>query len=276
MIVFSSHLKIRQADPKKFFAIQSEKYWKSINPKIGKLYEDSALIAKIKNYRDLARSRDPFYLKSFANNDLVIAKEQEKFLSSLLAHNYSLLKKIVISGPADLDRLRLQIAAQFATDLFYISTAKGSKQSKFGKLLSDEIFNYKRYRSSPFCLDFLHEITFGPIYCPYCGQSEIKLVQVKVGAKKVSRKALLDLDHFFSKVENPYLAVSLFNLIPCCGICNSRFKGAKKFTLATHIHPYAESFDDYFNFTLEIDLAGTTYVSIKENIPGKTESSSDF
>jgi len=277
MIVFSSHLRIRQTDPKKFLAVQAEKYWSSINPKIGKAYESSALISKVKEHRDLARNRDPVYLKNFANNDPAIAKKQEEFLNHLLAHNHSLLKKIVISGPVDLDRLRTRIAAQFTTDLFYTGTVNGSKQSKFGKLLSDEIFDYKKYRSSKFCLDFLREITFGPIYCPYCGQSEIKLVKVQIGARNVSRKALLDLDHFFSKVENPYLAISIFNLIPCCGTCNSRFKGAKKFTLTTHIHPYIESFDDYFNFSLEIDAAGTAYVSIKDKkLPGKTKSSTDF
>lgn len=277
MIVFSSHLSIRQADPKKFLSDQADKYWKSLNPKIGKSYGKSALIFKVKEYRDLARNRDPMYLQSFANNNPAIAKEQEKFLSHLLAHNNSLLKQIVTAGPADLHRLKSQFAAQFNSDLFYLSTAKGSKQSKFGKLLSDDIFDYKKYRSSKFCFDFLQEVTFGPIYCPYCGQSEIKFVKVKIGAKNVSRKALLDLDHFFSKVENPYLAISLFNLIPCCGTCNSRFKGTKEFTLTTHIHPYVESFDDYFIFSLEIDPAGTTYVSIKDKMPsGKTKSSTDF
>jgi hypothetical protein len=38
------------------------------------------------------------------------------------------------------------------------------------------------------------------------------------------------LDHFIPKNKYPYFALSLFNLIPSCYSCNSKFKGAMIFT----------------------------------------------
>ena len=46
----------------------------------------------------------------------------------------------------------------------------------------------------------------------------------------------------------PYLALSFYNLIPSCPICNSRLKGNKKFNLKSHVHPFAESFHELVRF----------------------------
>ena len=58
--------------------------------------------------------------------------------------------------------------------------------------------------------------------CPYCGRSFI-------GIKRDKEKPVnlgLQLDHFFSRDRFPHFAISLYNLIPCCGICNL-IKGAE-------------------------------------------------
>ncbi len=66
--------------------------------------------------------------------------------------------------------------------------------------------------------NFVKEI--GLMTCPYCNRIYTNLI---IGYKKSYKPAL---DHFYSKSHYPYLALSLFNLIPCCNICNSNFKGA--------------------------------------------------
>lgn len=48
--------------------------------------------------------------------------------------------------------------------------------------------------------------------CPYCNRSYIHTLK-KNGVRP-------QYDHFFSKIKYPYLAVSLYNLIPSCSICN--------------------------------------------------------
>lgn len=75
--------------------------------------------------------------------------------------------------------------------------------------------------------------------CPYCNRHYI----FSVGN---SRKVSAQFDHFYSKVTYPYLALSFYNLIPCCPDCN-RAKGEKDIK----INPYAEGFDT--NGQLEID-----------------------
>lgn len=75
--------------------------------------------------------------------------------------------------------------------------------------------------------------------CPYCNRHYI----FSIGN---SRKVSAQFDHFYSKVTYPYLALSFYNLIPCCPDCN-RAKGEKD----VKINPYAEGFDT--NGQLEID-----------------------
>lgn len=48
--------------------------------------------------------------------------------------------------------------------------------------------------------------------CPYCNRSYIHTLEY--------HSVRPQYDHFFNKVTYPYLAVSLYNLIPSCSICN--------------------------------------------------------
>ena len=58
-------------------------------------------------------------------------------------------------------------------------------------------------------------ITSGIDICPYCGRQFITRFKDRSSA---------DLDHFFPKKYLPLLSLSLYNFIPSCQICNSRFK----------------------------------------------------
>lgn len=48
--------------------------------------------------------------------------------------------------------------------------------------------------------------------CPYCNRNFIN----KRGDQESGRQ----FDHFYSKDEVPYFSLSLYNLVPCCSICN--------------------------------------------------------
>lgn len=59
--------------------------------------------------------------------------------------------------------------------------------------------------------------------CPYCNRTFIKHVSGRKAdsdgsVKDVEIKA--QLDHFYDKDKYPYLAVSRYNLVPCCPTCN--------------------------------------------------------
>lgn len=70
--------------------------------------------------------------------------------------------------------------------------------------------------------------------CPYCNRIYTKTV---VNPSKITRPTF---DHWFPKSKHPLLAISFFNLIPSCNICNSG-KSDEPFDINTHFHPYFKS-----------------------------------
>jgi len=75
--------------------------------------------------------------------------------------------------------------------------------------------------------------------CPYCNRQYIFSAD---NGHKVSAQ----FDHFYSKTLYPYLALSFYNLIPCCPICN-KAKGED----TIQINPYIEDFGD--NGKIQVD-----------------------
>lgn len=68
--------------------------------------------------------------------------------------------------------------------------------------------------------------------CPYCNRQYTFSIDSKKAIKP-------EFDHFFSKTRFPYLALSFYNLIPCCHTCNSAKSAA-----SIKINPYIEGFDN--------------------------------
>lgn len=84
--------------------------------------------------------------------------------------------------------------------------------------------------------------------CPYCQRNYISSYEEN---ESKSNKTTADLDHFYPKAEYPFLALSLYNFIPSCQICNSRMKGKKsvydkKSKKNKIIHPYEGDFKGVF------------------------------
>lgn len=71
--------------------------------------------------------------------------------------------------------------------------------------------------------------------CSYCNRIYTKTV---VKPSKITRPTF---DHWYSKSEFPLLALSFYNLIPSCNVCNSSIKRTDLFDLKTHFHPYKKS-----------------------------------
>ncbi|SKB01318.1 hypothetical protein [Sporosarcina newyorkensis] len=82
--------------------------------------------------------------------------------------------------------------------------------------------------------------------CPYCGTQFIFLYESDNGRTRGT------LDHFFDKATYPILAISIYNLIPSCKVCNSDFKGIEKVDLKTHYTPYEKDIIQFINFKREI------------------------
>jgi hypothetical protein len=110
------------------------------------------------------------------------------------------------------------------------------------------LFKYKdKYQNSTLTPFFTENFDFRT--CFYCNKDFITNFDTD---KKVST---FQLDHFFDKATYPYLALSFYNLIPSCYVCNAKVKGSentfehnpksklKKFSNETCIAPNDENFD---------------------------------
>lgn len=72
--------------------------------------------------------------------------------------------------------------------------------------------------------------------CTYCNRIYTNTMKTGKG-KKVMRP---QFDHWFPKSKFPLLALSFYNLIPSCSVCNSSAKSDTVFHLDTHLHPYID------------------------------------
>jgi len=71
--------------------------------------------------------------------------------------------------------------------------------------------------------------------CAYCNRLYTKTV---TKPNKITRP---EFDHWFPKSRFPLLALSFYNLIPCCHVCNSSLKGSTNLNLNDYLHPYIDN-----------------------------------
>jgi 5-methylcytosine-specific restriction endonuclease McrA len=118
--------------------------------------------------------------------------------------------------------------------------------SKKEKKKIENILNYSAYRQKEKFIEHFKKLNIKS--CPFCNNNYIYFY--KKNARKYN--TLSTLEHYYPKALYPHLSLSFHNLIPCCSICNSRFKGNK-----THVgnilHPYYEDFDDKAKFSVCVD-----------------------
>ena len=99
--------------------------------------------------------------------------------------------------------------------------------------------------------------------CVYCNRNYTSTV-IKHDGKKVTRP---QFDHFFDKAKNPLLAISFYNLIPSCSICNSSIKGATTMDLSTHLHPYIDDGLPDITFSYEYSPTSRSGLKVKVKTP---------
>ncbi len=80
--------------------------------------------------------------------------------------------------------------------------------------------------------------------CPYCNRQYITS-----WTNKGKGKTTADLDHFYPKSLFPLFALSAFNFIPSCHICNSLMKGDRYFET---IYPYEDSSENDVEFNIRV------------------------
>ncbi len=100
--------------------------------------------------------------------------------------------------------------------------------------LLEQIFNYEAFSKKSNTVYSAYDLSqkIDIPTCPYCNRIYTKTV---FKPSKITRPAF---DHWYSKSDFPLLALSFYNLVPSCNVCNSSIKGSDIFALKTHFHPY--------------------------------------
>jgi len=181
---------------------------------------------------------DNFYtqISDKFNKDLSKNEKKMKWSISLVELNSLISKKLKgFRENLDLEKLIKMEYADLCKLVDYIK----SNQSKTKLTIREkDIFLtlYSRLNNALFVKDLDVKV------CPYCNRNYILNFN-----KKGKENATAQLDHFFDKKKYPYLAVSIYNLVPSCGTCNQR-KSTKQENI---FYPYLESFNESVKFSLK-------------------------
>lgn len=184
------------------------------------------------------------YTRLQYEHDNATTKPFQEFLFYFIDNSFRELNNCLIGDISEIERIISETETLINKRFEFTEvTPKGKiKSNDFGiKVL--RIFGYSWLRRNDQILRTLSNISTKT--CPYCNQNELQFI-----FKKNSVKALLDIDHFYTKLYYPYLSASFHNLIPSCHTCNSSYKGTKKFTISESIYPYSDSFDSMADFTI--------------------------
>ena len=77
--------------------------------------------------------------------------------------------------------------------------------------------------------------------CPYCGRAFTTTIR----KSNYSNARTCQVDHFYPQSKYPWLAISLWNLIPVCGFCNLHKSDNTEDTI---LYPYEEEIGDLYRF----------------------------
>lgn len=155
------------------------------------------------------------------------------------------LSKYILAPFSEYENLIKNFDAKFDKELLtYKKAKKGEKKNtEYGKFIT-----YMEGRYSTVMQYHINEgLTLGNWLaqeldvntCPYCNRQYTFTINSQ-------KKTKPQFDHFYPKSKYPFFALSFYNLIPCCSICNH----IKKDSNIELVHPYYEGFDDIFHFDI--------------------------
>ena len=213
-------------------------------------------------YKKNEAVEDKFY-------EMVVANRNEEFITEIDEKCKKYLKKsfkeIVCASPKTLDELHTTVK----TSDDYEQIKKDFKHICSEEKENNYIVKTLYHGLSQEAKQLIYN-QVGLKTCPYCNRNFVEKLEISTAADKSKSKfaGTFELDHFYSKNEFPMFAVSFYNLIPACGICN-RIKEDKEFM----INPYLMKSEDHIFF--EYDILGSEYMSNEEQLSIKISSSSE-
>lgn len=201
--------------------------------------------------------------------------------------HYEALEKLILTR-TEASPLNIAMKKFIKTNLKTILTGKPSeifeinlefKKIRYKKqnptLILKSIFNYSEFSKKSekkYCAYTLAE-NLNIRTCLYCNrQYTLTVINKK---DQITRP---EFDHFFDQGTYPLLALSIYNLIPSCHICNSTLKHTKPFNLENYVHPYVNKdvLNQYHYTYLPYDvtsiLGGSSKLLVKIVTEGQPDS----
>lgn len=143
------------------------------------------------------------------------------------------IERLLISEPKELYELNKDLMKKI-TGYYPDDPVEYKGNYKVKKL--QEIFNYNTLISGNKDNSYKIAEIKGRNTCTYCNRQYT--ITLKEDGEFITRP---QFDHWFPKSVFPLLALSFYNLIPSCSICNSSAKGDQIFSFKKLIHPYKRS-----------------------------------
>lgn len=178
----------------------------------------------------------------------IIFTNEQKFDYNNLknANLYKLNARNIVDVISTLKRMKKENKVIIGLDLTY----KGFANTRYYTIseiiydqidfLFNKIFDYEEWfeKLAPDKDWGPYQLTesLGMKVCSYCNRQYT--FSLSKGKNKITRP---ELDHFLPKNEHPLLALSFYNLIPSCTICNRDCKGKISFNYQTHFSPYEQN-----------------------------------
>ena len=163
----------------------------------------------------------------FSKTSVPLLGEMQAFLTFVSAPRE--LDLLISGKPAQLLKLESDLKSVFSLPGMY------KQLHNFIQLIID--YDGFRSKSSSYfhAYDLAAQLMVNT--CPYCNAQYTFTVIDQQGETRP------ELDHFYSQGEHPLLALSFYNLIPSCHICNATFKHQLKSSVEL-LNPYFSGFEN--------------------------------
>ncbi len=161
------------------------------------------------------------------------------------------LERLLLAYPQDLEREQTssELEALFSGNdyIHKKSRKKGlAREKERAKKKFEEVekyFDYTRIISQDKETSYELAEIIGVNACIYCNR------QYTLTVGKDTHACRPDFDHYWPQSRYPYFALSLYNLIPSCNICNSKCKGEEIFPGKLNPYLNGNKKEDFFTFS---------------------------
>jgi len=153
-------------------------------------------------------------------------------------------KKLVLAKPYQLEALsktfKFKCCHDFSAFHGYYNYLNKYSEMTYYNMIDDEKRAYTAYQLIEDLKVFI---------CPYCNRNSIYNI-------KSSKKRTSELDHYYPQSKYPFFALSFYNLVPSCKVCNKiKLDNDDK----EYINPYDNRFDMNKNMKFSVKVTSSSF-----------------